>query len=312
MPARRQIARAVLAAIALALAGAGCGGSESPGGATSTQPARPPISIGTKDFTEQYILGELYAQALEAKGFDVELITDIGNSEITHRALTGAAEAIDMYPEYVGVLLSEIAKVVQRPRSADAAYRLAKRFEERNGYTLLERTPFSDANGLAVKPAFARRHGVRTIADLGRVPGRLGIGAPSEFSTRFEGLIGLRRLYGLRRLRHVVLQSGEDRYEAFESGSISVVAIFTTDGLLVDRRYVLLDDPRGVFGDGRVAPIIRRSVLAEQGPGLAPAINAVSRLLTTAAMQRMNAAVDVRGRAPAAVAREFLQREGLL
>jgi osmoprotectant transport system substrate-binding protein len=303
--------RLAACAIALVLALAGCGGGGDDGGTPASDASReaPTLRIGTKNFTEQFILGELYAQALKAKGFRVELKRDVGSTEIIHQALTGGA--LDMYPEYVGVLLSEVAGERTRPRDPDAAYRAAKAFEQGKGFTLLAATPFSDSNALAVIPRFARRHDLEQIGDLRRVPGTVRIGAPPEFRTRFEGLVGLEQVYGLRRARAVALAIGE-QYDALDDGDVDAAAVFTTDGRLADRRYVLLRDPRGVFGTQHVAPVISRRALAAHGPRLARTIDAVSARLTTRAMREMNAAVDLDGRSPRDVAAEFLRRARLL
>src|SRR3954468_7199481 len=250
--------RLFTAAIAvLVVAFAGCGGSSDSskknGGAPSDAPA---ITIGTKNFTEQFILGEIYKQALESSGFKVELKSDIGSSEIVDRALT--AGSLDMYPEYTGVLLSEIAGMRERPRSPQAAFRGPKAFEEKRGFTLLSMTPFSDSNALAVTPKLARRRNLSTIKDLERVPGAT-IGAPPEFSSRFEGLIGLRQLYGLRGVRVRPFKIGE-QYAALDSGQVDAAAVFTNDGQLMGRRYVILTDPRGLFAYQNVAPVIRADI----------------------------------------------------
>jgi osmoprotectant transport system substrate-binding protein len=283
---------------------AGCGDDSQ---SVMGKPDGPPIRIGTKNFPEQFILGELYTQALRAKGFPVRLKSNIGNSEITHQALTGGA--LDMYPEYIGVLLSEIADRPVRPSSPRDAYALAKAFEEGNGYTLLRMTPFTDSNALAVTPEFARRLDVRSIADLGRVGG-VTIGAPPEFSTRFEGLIGLRRRYGLDKVRAIPLPIGE-QYGELRSGAVDAAAVFTTDGQLAGGSYVILEDPRGVFADQHLAPVINRRTLRAHGPRLTTTLDAVSRRLSTDAMRRMNAAVVLDKRSPRAVADEFLRRQGL-
>src|SRR3954468_21274401 len=195
-------ARATAAAAALLIALlSGCGGGASSKSAATTGATSPgpQITIGTKNFPEQFILGELYKQALEAKGFRVRLKSDIGSSEIVDRALT--AGSLDMYPEYIGVALSELAGQTKRPHSATEAYREAKAFEESRGFTLLGMTPFSDQNALAVLPAYAKRNGLHSIADLRGVAGGVVIAAPPEFLTRFEGLVGLRKLYGLTRVK---------------------------------------------------------------------------------------------------------------
>jgi osmoprotectant transport system substrate-binding protein len=297
---------ALLAAAVLLIGG--CGGSDKPAASTGGGRDETPLRIGTKNFAEQFLLGELYKQALEAKGFPVELKTNIGSSEIIHQALTDGA--LDMYPEYVGVLLSEVANVRERPASPKAAYDAAQAFEQRKGFTMLGMTPFSDANALAVTPEYAKRHGIRTIADLRKVPGTVRIGAPPEFQTRFEGLVGLGERYGLHNAKATAIAIGR-QYAALDSGRVDAAAVFTTDGQLAGGRYVILEDPRGVFGTQHVAPIISRAALRAHGPRLQEVIDAVSRRLTAPAMRRMNADVQLKGRSSAGVAGEFLRAQGL-
>lgn len=301
-----------LVALAVTLALGACGGSDEDAANTTDRvvsSSLPPIRIGAKNFTEQSILGELYRQALEAKGYEVVLKADIGSTEIIHRALRRGA--LDMYPEYVGVLLSEVAEVRPRPRGRDAQYEAARDYERRAGYTLLAQTPFSDSNALAVKPAFAKRQGVRTIADLRTLRGTVKIGALPEFRTRYEGLDGLEEVYGLRNLEVDAVESGE-RYSTLDSGDVDVASVFTSEGQLAGTDYVVLEDPRGLFASGHVAPILSDQILAAHGPGLQTAIDLVSKVLTTPAMRRMNAAVDLEDRLPGEVAREFLQANRLL
>jgi osmoprotectant transport system substrate-binding protein len=299
---------AAAAALLIAIAAlTGCGGGSTGAKAPTIGPG-PAITIGTKNFPEQFVLGELYKQALEANGFRVNLKSDIGSSEIVDRALT--AGSLDMYPEYIGVVLSEIARRHDRPPSAAAAYRAAKTFQEGRGFTLLTMTPFSDSNALAVTPAFARRHGLRSIADLAKLPAPVVVASAPEFRTRFEGLVGLRQLYGLGSLRVQPLQIG-DQYAALDSGRVDVANVFTTDGQLGRARYVLLRDPRNLFAFQNVAPVIRK-VLVTGNPKLTAVIDAVSRKLTTAAMRSMNAAVAQRHEQPAAVAARFLRQVGLV
>ena len=306
----RRFALALLAALAAALVLGACGGGgkASTGRTAATGDGPAPLRIGTKNFAEQFLLGELYKQALEAKGFPVELKENIGSSEIIHQALRDGA--LDMYPEYVGVLLSEVANVRRRPASPAAAYRAAQAFEQRKGFTLLGMTPFSDANALAVTPAYARRHHIRAIGDLVHIPGGVRIGAPPEFQTRFEGLVGLSQRYGLRNAKARPMAIGR-QYAALDSGRVDVAAVFTTDGQLAGGKYVVLEDPRGVFGTQHLAPIISRAALRTHGARLRAVIDAVSRRLTASAMRRMNAAVQLRGRASADVADEFLRSSGL-
>jgi osmoprotectant transport system substrate-binding protein len=304
--------RLAVLALALVLALGGCGSGSDAGSAQTSsgadRTAGPPLRMGTKNFPEAVLLGELYSQALEAKGFDVVLKPNVGSSEVIHEALTGGA--LDIYPEYIGVLLSEVANDRSRPADPEAAFRAAQAFEERRGFTLLGMTPFSDSNALAVTPEYARRHHLRTIADLGDVPGRVRIGAPPEFATRFEGLIGLRQRYGLRNVRTTPMPIGR-QYAALDSGRVHVAAVFTTDGQLVGRKYVLLRDPRDLFAAQHVAPVVSRAALRAHSRELTAVADAVSRRLTDHEMRKMNAAVVLDGRAEREVADEFLRRAGL-
>ncbi len=295
---------AFAAAAVIALAGCG-GGSDSKGGGGIQ---RPEITIGTKNFPEQFILGELYTQALEANGIRVRLKSDIGSSEIVDRALT--AGSLDMYPEYTGTLLSEVAGVRKRPRSAEEAYDGAKRFSEKRGFTLLAMTPFSDSNALAVTPTFSRKRNIHSIEDLAKLPRPVLLAAPPEFRTRFEGLVGLRELYRLDNLKALPVPIGE-QYDALDTGAAEVANVFTTDGQLDRGRYAVLKDPRTLFGFQNVAPVIRRELVREN-PKLETIINSVSEKLTTAAMRAMNAAAVQRKESPRMVAARFLRASGLV
>jgi osmoprotectant transport system substrate-binding protein len=310
---------AALLAVALAIAMTACGSSNkssSSGSSSSTsssssdQPGKgkPPVTIGDKNFTEQYILGELYAQALRAKGYTVKIKSNIGSSEIIDKALTSGK--LDMYPEYTGVILSELAHATKRPANPDEAYAQAKAFEERRGFTLLDKTPFFDSDALAVKPDFATKNSLASVADLKKLGSGLKLGAPPEFKTRFEGLIGLKKSYGVNptfKPLAIGLQ-----YKALDTGKIDVADVFTTDGQLQGGKYTVLKDPKFIFGFQNVAPIVSKKVLNAQGSDFGDTLNAVSAKLTTEAMQKMNAAVDLDKQKPADVAKQFLQANGLL
>ena len=296
----------ILGPISLALMGCGSGGGKT---ATSKPPnPRPAVTLGTKNFTEQYVLGQLYKQALEAKGFRVVLKNDIGASEIIDRALTNGR--IDFYPEYTGVVVSEIAKAKRRPRSVAETYRRAKRFEAARGFDVLDRSPGQDVDVNAVRPAYGRKFGLKTNADLRRV-GTFRYGGPAENRARFQGAVGLRQVYGLRNLRYVPTPI-QKRYAALLRGRVDVIAVFSTEWQLTERRkYTLLADPKGVFGFQNIVPVVRRSVARRQGPEFARTLNAVTRKLTTRALREMNAAVDRDGANPADVAAKFLEAHGL-
>jgi osmoprotectant transport system substrate-binding protein len=299
-------------AFVLAFALAACGSSNDSSGTTTdaSQPGKgkPAITMGAKNFTEQFILGELYSQALKAKGFTVKLKSNIGSSEIVDKALKSGD--IDFYPEYTGVIATELAGTKDQPRSEQATYDIAKKFEEKRGFAVLDRTPFFDADGLAVKPAYAQRNGLRTIADLKKV-GKFSYGAPPENRTRFQGLKGLQQAYGLKQIDFKPLSIGL-QYTALDSDKIDVAAIFTTDAKLAGGKYTVLEDTQGIFGFQNVTPVVTKKVLDAQGPEFTRILNAVSAKLTNDAMQSMNAAVDISKKKPAVVAQTFLKANGLV
>jgi osmoprotectant transport system substrate-binding protein len=265
--------------------------------------------MATKNFTEQYVLGQLYAQALRAKGFTIVLKQNVGSSEIVDRAL--ADGVIDVYPEYIGVIAQELARAKPRPHSERETYARARAYEEKRGFTILRGTPGFDADANAVRPDLARRYKLKSTADLERL-GRFTYGGPPENQTRFQGAVGMRQVYGLDKLVYVPLAI-DRRYPALDSGRIDVAAVFTTEGQLTQtRKYVLLSDPKGIFGFQNIVPVVSKKVLRRQGPAFEAVLNAVSAKLTNSALQGMNAAVDLQKQKPAAVARRFLLRNGLL
>lgn len=308
---------ALVMALALTMGLAACGDDDNDGSAGSggtqaadTQPGtgKPRVTLGTKNFTEQFVLGQLYKQALEAKGYTVALKQNIGSTEIADRALRSGQ--IDLYPEYIGIFNTAVAGDTTAYDSVEEAFDAGQAYANRNGFTLLPLTPFSDTDALAVLPEFAERNDLRSVADLAGIRG-LRLGAPPEFRERETGLVGLERVYGIRDVDFSPLTIGL-QYQALDDGKIDVADVFTTDGKLQDGRYVVLEDPKNVFGFQNVTPIVSDRVLSAQGPEFAETLNAVSEQLTVEAMQRMNAAVDIDKQSPADVARQFLEANELV
>jgi osmoprotectant transport system substrate-binding protein len=312
---------------ALTLALAACGSSKSssssssatsagqPATTATTAPAaasgpgvgKPAVTIGDKNFTEENILGQLYAQALAAKGFKVNLKENIGSSEIIYKALTSGQ--IDVYPEYTGVFLSAVAGQTNPPSSATAAYGSAKAFAEQHGATLLSFTPFFDSNALATLPSYASANGLASIADLKPLGSSVKLGGPPEFATRFEGLPGIKKEYGANPT--FVPIAIELSYKALEGGQVNVQNVFTTDGQLLSGKLKVLADPKHVFGYQNVAPVVKRSVLSTEGPAFSQTLDKVSSLLTIRAIQQMNAAVSIDKQSATNVAHQFLAANGL-
>jgi osmoprotectant transport system substrate-binding protein len=346
-PAGRALARAVgkhlgcarpWAAAALAVAAAallaGCGSSGgnfsaksfAPSTAVVSLPAgqpgagKPAVTLGTKNFTEEFILGQLYAQALEAKGFTVHLRQNIGPTEVIDPGLLNGS--IDLYPEYTGEIVSTLTNISlgapggaagnapAPPQSWQQAYEQAASFEDRRGFTLLQPTPFQDTDTVIVLKAFAAAHHLTTLEQLkGLGPLKLGAYAPEQ--TRYVGFVGLKQAYGLNNLQFVPLAAGGPIYTALDSGQVQVAGVFSTDPQLLSgkSKYVVLSDPKNIFGYQNLAPVVNKAVLSREGPAFAQTLNAVSSRLTTPVMQRLNAEVVLGHRSPAAAARQFLASE---
>jgi osmoprotectant transport system substrate-binding protein len=314
---RRRIA-APVAAGALALLLAACGSSSKTTSASTTGGAapaasgpgsgKPAITMGDKNFAEENILGQLYAQALRAKGYTVNVKENVGSTEIIYKALTSGQ--VDVYPEYTGVLLSAIAGKTTNPASATAALSEARAFVAKEHLTILEPTPFFDSNVLATLPAYASAHKLHSIGDMKPLGRSVRLGGPPEFATRFEGLPGIKKEYGVNPT--FVPIAIELSYKALESGQVQVQNVFSTDGQLLSGKFALLEDPKHVFGFQNVVPIVRDSVIASEGPEFAATLNKVSALLTIKAIQQMNAAVSIDKQSAVSVAAQFLKANGLL
>jgi osmoprotectant transport system substrate-binding protein len=281
--------------------------SATPAATSGPGVGKPAVTIGDKNFAEENILGALYSQALAAKGYTVTLKDNVGSSEIIYKALTSGQ--IDLYPEYTGTLLSAVANQTKSPVSAAGAYQEAKAFAEQHGLTLLDYTPFYDSDALATLPSYASKHNLSSVADLKPLGKSVKLGAAPEFATRFEGLLGLEQEYGVKPTFTPI--AIELSYKALESGQVDVQDVFTTDGQLLGGKFKVLADPKHVFGYQNVAPVVKQSVLAAEGPAFAQTLNKVSSLLTILAIQQMNAAVSIDKQSAASVAQKFLKANGL-
>jgi osmoprotectant transport system substrate-binding protein len=270
---------------------------------------RPPITIGDKNYTEQFLLGQLYKQALTAQGFTVALNQSIGPTDVTLQALKTGSLA--MYPEYLNVFNSQIAKYTAPFRTRLGAYRGAQRYAVAHGLQLLDPTPFSDTGAIGVTVGYAIANHLTSLSDLSRVESSLTLGAPPESSPDGPGLNDLEQTYGFTPHTVTPLAVGE-QYTALDDGSVQAAEVQTTDGQLASGDYLLLSDPANVFGWGNVVPVVTSSVIESEGPAFAATINRVSSLLTLRVMRELNQAVDIAGQNPATVAQQFLETHGLI
>jgi osmoprotectant transport system substrate-binding protein len=318
---RAQLALALFAATAALAAGCGSSNSSSSGGGgsssgsgaanTSSQPGKgkPAVTIGTKDFTEEFVLGQLYKQALEAKGYTVNYKENIGATEIIDKALT--SKKIDAYPEYTGVSLSVVAKKDTLTKSPEETAALVKQFYEGRGQVVSDATPFQDTDALAATKAFASKNNLTQVSDLSKLSS-FTLGARPEFKSRFNGLKGMEKVYGVKNAQFKQIALGL-QYPSLDKGNVDIANVFSTDAQLSSGKYTLLKDPKGIFGFQNVYFVINKDKYdALGGQQFMDVINSVNKLLTGPAIQSMNAAVDLDKKEPAAVAKAFLQANKLL
>jgi len=303
---RKHTRRAAKAAFAISLGVAILIGLYAAAFARPAQSAGTTVVLGTKNFGEEYILGQLYKQALEAKGFKVSYKENIGSTELTQSALTSGK--INMYPEYTGVVVQVVFHHATSPKTAAATYKLAKQLEAGKGYTLLSPTPFYDTDVVAVTDATAKKYGLQQIGDLKKV-GAFKFGGYPECATRSTCLLGYKKAYGLKKVSFVPTQL---LYPGLDSNKFLAADVFSTDPPLANpSKYTVLADPKHVTGFQNVAPIVKTSVANALGSKFTQTVNAVSSKLTLNAMIAMNKAFYVDKQSAKNIAKAFLKANGL-
>jgi osmoprotectant transport system substrate-binding protein len=309
---------ALLAALVLSLGitacGAGAGGVTEEGGSqirANLIGGNPKnndieITVGSKNFTEQYVLGEIYAQALEAAGYQVKTDLNLGSEQIALDALRRGE--IDAYPEYTSTALTSFFKFppANIPADAQQAFDESRDDFERLGLVAFPPTPFSSANAVGLLTETADRLGVSRISDLQGISQNLSLYGAPECRRRIDCLAGLERYYRLR-FRSFTPVKIERRYQVLHTGDADLSILFTTDAqLFVSDNYVILDDDFGVLPAGNVLFVAREQTADEAGPDFAATIKSVQENLTLDVLQELNARVDVDGEKPAEAARRYL------
>jgi osmoprotectant transport system substrate-binding protein len=311
----RTAALALLPAIVLLLAACSSSSSSSTGGTGSTASSSSSsgsssnvgngrsVTLGTKNFTEEFIVGALYQQALQAKGYKVVYKPNIGATEVVDKALTSGQ--IDAYPEYTGESAVTVGGINTTVTSAQQEYDLAKNFYAKRGQSMSAMTPFFDTDAIAVTKAYAAKYGLKTTADLKKIP-HFTLGARPEFQGREQGAVGIQKDYGVKNFTFKSLALGL-QYQALDSGAINAADVFTTDPQLASGKYVVLTDPKHIFGFQNVTLVINTKKLNQLGgQQFMNIINQVNALLTTPAITAMNKAVAIDKQDPQTVAKTFL------
>lgn len=262
-----------------------------------------PVKIGSKNFTEQFIVAEIYAQALEKAGIEVEKRLNLGATQIAHTALTSGE--IDLYPEYTGTALAAVVKG-ELTSDPQQIYDTVKKFYEDNlQLTLLKPTEINNGYAIILLPEKAEELKVKTLSELGPVSSQVTFGAEGTFGERKDGLPGLERVYGIKFKEFVQFAKLGIRYSALTSKQIDVSFGFSTDWQIEDSKLAVLEDDKGLFPPYYLVPVVRQDAL-KVNPKIAEVLDKIAPLLTNEKMRALNAAVERDREEPADVAEKFL------
>jgi len=266
--------------------------------------ARSDVAVGSKDFTEELILGELYAQILEKRGLTVARKLNLGGTQVAMEALQRGD--IDLYPEYTGTALVTELKLPPMTDSKKSYDIVKAAYAQKYGLVWLDPAPENNTQALATTQAVAAKYGIRTLSQLSVAAPQLRLGSIPEFTKREDGLPGLQRAYGGFHFKDVKLFDIGLKYTALLSGNVDVVVAFGTDGQIAASNLFVFADDRKFWPVYNVAPVVRRATL-EKFSVIAPALNGLAPLLTDSVMRGLNEQVDGEKREPADVAAAFLK-----
>ena len=310
--------------LALSLVVMGCGGSGDPAESTpgpakdaasaklitrDAANASKTLTIGSKNFTEEFILGEIYSQALAAGGYKIRKRLDLGSEKVAFRAVK--AGRVDAYPEYTGTALTTFFGVQTDdiPKDEQQAYDQAKASFVKEGLTALPPTPFTDSNAVGMTQVRAQELGIETISDLKAKASRLTLSGSKECRTRTDCKLGLERVYDLKFKRYLETEL-EDRHSVLTMGRADVSIVFSTDGQIAADDLLVLEDDRKLFPPYNVSLIVNDKAATAAGPDLPKIVAQVQQDLSTKVMQELNSRVDLDKEKPVDVARAYLEQFG--
>jgi glycine betaine/choline ABC-type transport system substrate-binding protein len=311
------IAPAAIVVLCFGIASCGGGGGSSTSSAVGSNLIRPnpanartAITVGSKNFTEEFVLGEIYAQALRAAGYRVRTDLNLGSENAALKAMKDGR--ISGYPEYTSTALGSFFHVPANriPSAAGPAYAMAKAALARQGIAAYPPTPFADANAVGTLTTTAQKLGLKEVSDLSGKSSALVLAGSPECRTRTDCLAGLERNYGLtfKQFRPVSI---DRRYAVLDDGEADLSILFTSDAqLAASTRYTVLRDDQGLIPAGNVIFIVSKRVADAAGPDLAATIEKVQGNLTLPVIQELNSRVDLGKQPPATVAHQYLATLG--
>ncbi|TAK68945.1 MAG: ABC transporter substrate-binding protein [Actinomycetota bacterium] len=301
----KRIVLGVVAAVAT-VGLAACGSSDPlASGSSASVSSGGPITVGSANFPENVLLAEIYAQALQGQGIQVSKKLNIGSRETYLPALQDGS--INLIPEYTGVLLQYFDKSATASSPDDVYAALQKALP--TTLTVLAKSPAQDKDSLVVTKQTATQDKLTTIADLGPYASQLVLGGPPEFKTRPTGVPGLTSVYGLTFKEFKPLDTaGPLTVQALKNGQVQVANLFSTDAAIVANDFVVLDDPKNLFGSQNVVPLLAK---AKADPTVTATLNKVSAALDTTQLTALVGRVQLDKADPATVAKDWLTSKNL-
>ncbi len=301
---RRTTLTAALLAVVALLAGA-CGGGDSGGDAKDG----PEITVGTVNFAENRILGQVYAQALEDAGYAVSVKENIGSREVVAPALANGD--LDLVVEYTGNALRFEQGSDVELRDPQEVYDALQSALGEKDLTALEMADAQDVDGLAVTKATAEEHGLTKISDIADFPGTFRFGGGSECADRLSCFKGYQEIYGLDNMEFVPLDvAGPITVEALKSGEIDGGNLFTTQSVVAANDFVLLEDDLQMQLPQNIVPVVRQEIVDAYGQEFQDLIDSITAKLTTENLTALNAKVEIDQQDPEDVAGEWLADNG--
>jgi osmoprotectant transport system substrate-binding protein len=306
---RRHPGAAALALVATTALLAGCSSSDDASDPLAGEKASGgTVVVGSNNFAESILLADIYGEALKAKGIKVEYKPNIGSRETTYGLLKNGS--VTVLPEYNGSLLAYLDPKAEQ-KSADAVNAAVQSKLDKK-LTLLESSPAEDKDSVTVNAATAKKYGLTgasTLADLKDIAPELVLGGSPEFQTRQQGLVGLKDQYGLEFKSFKALDAGGPLTQAaLKKNTVQAADIFTTDPTITKEKFVVLQDPKNLFGFANVTPLVHKSDLSEEG---VDTLNAVSAKLDTKTLLDLDSQVQLENKDPLDVAKAWLKSAGL-
>jgi len=272
--------------------------------------SKPQLTIGSKNFTEQFILGEIYVQALQAAGYKVKKQLNLGSEQIAFKAVKGGQ--VDAYPEYVGTALTNFFKIESAdvPKDPGEAFEQAKAEFAKQQITALPLTPFTDSNGFAMSQESWKKAGSpKTLSELAPKFPELTLSGSPECRSRLDCKLGIEKTYGQKFKKYLPVDLAK-RHEVLTGGQADVSVVFTTDGQIAAEKLVLLEDDMKFLPPYNVTLLVRNAALEASGEDFTKVVEQVQEGLTTEVVQELNSRVDLDKQKPEAVAAAYLKEAG--